>query len=138
LLLADPNQMIYSFLPGVGPQRLRQARALADRVVELEPTSHRDPSGGIPALAAEVLRRDFSTDPVRTAVQDGRLTVRSGVNDDDLVGVIGEELRSAWRAGARDYGIFGHSNEGVASLGQHLIEAGIDHVLIGLTAIPLS
>lgn len=133
MLLADPNQMIYSFLPGVGPQRLRQAKDLADSVVELESSSHRDPSGAIPALAAAVRWREFTAGAVTSAVEDGRLTVRAEVDDGDLVGVIGEELRSAWRAGARDFGIFGHSNEGVASLGHHLAEAGIDHVLIGLS-----
>lgn len=132
LLLADPNQMIYSFLPGVSPQRLRQANALADRVVELEPASHRDPSGAIPALAASIMRREFITDAVRGAVESGRLRVRADVEDHRVVEVIREELREAWRAGARDYGIFGHSNEGVASLGHELAEAGVDHVLIGL------
>lgn len=132
ILLADPNQMIHTFVRGVSSERLRHARALADLVVELEPASHRDPSGAIPALAASIMRRDFMTDAVRDAVESDRLSVRVDVDDDELVDAIRDELRSAWRAGARDYGIFGHSNEGVASLGHELAEAGIDHVLVGL------
>jgi len=132
LLLADPNQMIYTFLPGVGPARLRRAKELADRVVELEPASHRDPSGAVPALALSIMHRDFDSAAVRDAVASGRLRVRTSVDDDELVDVIREELQLAWKEGARDYGIFGHSNEGVATLGHELSEAGVDHVLVGL------
>ena len=78
------------------------------------------------------MQRDFASDAVRDAVTSGRLSVRVNVEDDQLVDAIRDELKSAWRAGARDYGIFGHSNEGVASLGHELAEAGIDHVLVGL------
>jgi DNA helicase-2/ATP-dependent DNA helicase PcrA len=134
ILLGDPNQLIYSFLPGVGPQRLRDVRQLATRVIELEPISHRDPSGGIPAMADAVRQRDFGSDAVRDADEQGRLSVRTGVDEDEhLLQVISQELKAAWAFGARDYGIFGHSNEGVAALGHDLAQAGIDHILIGLT-----
>ncbi len=133
LLLADPNQMIYTFLQGVSPARLSHAIGLADRVVELEPVSHRDPSGSIPAVADSVRLRDFDSAAIQQAVRAGRLNVRTGVDDDSLIDVITQELKDAWESGARDYGIFGHSNEGVASLGHDLAEAGIDHVLIGLS-----
>jgi DNA helicase II / ATP-dependent DNA helicase PcrA len=132
LLLADPNQMIYTFLPGVGPRRLQQAGDLADRVVELEPASHRDPSGAISALALSIMKRDFGSAPVRDAVASGRLRVRVAVDDDELVDTLRQELKLAWLDGARDFGIFGHSNEGVSTLGHELSEAGIDHVLVGL------
>src|SRR5260370_38085111 len=51
LLMADPDQMIYTFVPGVSAQRIEEARAGADWIVELETDSHRDPIGAIPALA---------------------------------------------------------------------------------------
>jgi DNA helicase II / ATP-dependent DNA helicase PcrA len=124
--------MIYTFVPGVGPARLKRAMQRADRVVELEPASHRDPSGAVPALALSIMRRDFDSAAVRDAVAAGRLRVRASVDDDELVDVIREELQLAWRDGASDYGIFGHSNEGVATLGHELAEAGVDHVLVGL------
>ena len=132
LLLADPHQMIYTFLPGVGPERLRRAEELATRVVELESASHRDPSGAIPALADAVRRRDFESPAVRSALDGSGLVVRSDVDDEALVEVIADELRAAWRSGATSFGIFGHSNEGVARLAHGLHEAGVDHVLIGL------
>lgn len=134
ILLADPHQMIYSFLPGVGPQRLQAVRQLASRVVELEAVSHRDPSGGIPAMAEAVRERDFESAAIQEAAALGRLSIRTCVDGEDvLLEVIREELKAAWSAGAKDYGIFGHSNEGVAALGHELAEAGIDHILIGLT-----
>lgn len=132
LLLADPNQMIYSFLPGVGPQRLNQVKKVADLVVELEPASHRDPSGMIPALALSIMSRNFEAETVRHAIKLGRFRVITQVRDNQLVEIIRDELRRAWRAGARSYGIFGHSNEGVATLSHELSQAGIDHVLVGL------
>jgi DNA helicase-2/ATP-dependent DNA helicase PcrA len=59
LLLGDANQMIYTFIPGVSPERFRRVRQWADREIELLPRSHRDPSGAIPALAEAVRMRDF-------------------------------------------------------------------------------
>jgi DNA helicase-2/ATP-dependent DNA helicase PcrA len=132
LLLADPHQMIYGFLPGVGPERLETARRLADVVIELEPASHRDPSGAIPAMAHAVRQRAFRDEAVTAAVDTGRLRVITDVEDAKLVETIGLELSRSWRAGARSFGIFGHSNEGVAWLGHGLTEAGIEHVLVGL------
>lgn len=132
LLLADPHQMIYTFVPGVGPERLEVARGLADVIVELEAASHRDPSGAIPALADAVRQRNFAHDAVTAAIDGGRLRVRADVEDSELIDTIGEELRRVWRAGSRSFGIFGHSNEGVARLGYGMSEAGIDHVLVGL------
>lgn len=132
LLLADPHQMIYTFVRGVGSERLEVARAIADVVIELEPASHRDPSGAIPALADAVRRRDFHHEAVGAAIDDGRLRVVTGVDDGRLVEIIGRELSDAWQARARSFGIFGHSNEGVARLGHGLHAAGIDHVLVGL------
>ncbi len=132
LLLADPNQMIYTYVRGVGPERVESVRALAASVIELEPASHRDPSGAIPALATSILRRDFTAVPVTTALASGRLRIRTNVDDDDLVDVITGELRLRWQDGAKDYGIFGYSNDGVADLSRQLGEAGVHHTLIGL------
>lgn len=132
LLLADPHQMIYTFVRGVGSERLEVARGVADVVIELEPASHRDPSGAIPAFADAVRRRDFGHEAVTAAIDAGRLRVVADVDDGRLVEIIRRELSDAWQAGARSFGIFGHSNEGVARLGHGLHAAGIDHVLVGL------
>jgi DNA helicase-2/ATP-dependent DNA helicase PcrA len=133
LLLADPNQMIYaSFVPGVGPERLAAARHFASQVIELEPVSHRDPTGAIPALAEAVRRRDFTHEVVANAHAIKRLRVYADVDDGEVVGIIRSELAEARARGSRSFGIFGHSNQGVAMLGHDLTEAGIPHALIGI------
>ena len=132
VLLADPNQMIYTFVPGVGPERLQTARAHADVVTELQPHSFRDPSGCIPAMAGAIRERRFSSQEVQHAVAEGRLTVHPGVTDEAVVPVMRAELQIARHAGLRSVGIFAHSNEGVSQLGANLTEGGIEHALIGI------
>ena len=132
ILLADPNQMIYTFVAGVGPERLRVARERADDVIELQPTSFRDPSGCIPAMAAAIRERRFLAGEVRHAVAEGRLAVHTPVTDDAVLGVLKSELSIARKAGYGSVGIFGHSNEGVAQLGAALTDSGIEHSLIGI------
>ena len=133
LLFADENQMIYTWVDGVGIHRLAQARLFADEIIELEPPSHRDPSGCIPAMATAVRRREWNHDAIRSAVFSGRLRVIAGVDEDDhLVEMLWVELRRMRRAGCRSVGIFGHSNAGVAELGSVLHKAGIPHALIGI------
>ncbi len=134
LLLADPNQMIYTFLKhaGVGPERLDEARQLADREIYLELRSHRDPSGAIPAMADAVRQRRFGDEAVLHAVRTGRLAVVTNVGEGVLANVIAAHVARVRQAGAASIGIFGHSNQGVAELGAALVEAGIDHVLVGI------
>jgi DNA helicase II / ATP-dependent DNA helicase PcrA len=131
VLLADPHQMIYTFVHGVGPERLRWAQARADLHVPLEEASHRDPTGVVPAMAAAVRERDFGHEAVRHAVATGALRVREA-DEQVLVESIVDEVREARRAGARSVGIYAHSNEGVARLGAALTEAGLTHSLIGI------
>ena len=132
LLLADPNQMIYTFVPGVGPERLRVARDGAQDVIELQPSSFRDPSGCIPAMAAAIRERRFRAEEVRHAVAEGRLDVHTGVTDDTALAVLKSELSVARQEGYSSVGIFGHSNEGVAQLGASLTDSGIEHSLVGI------
>ena len=132
LLLADPNQMIYTFVRGVGPERLRVARSRAHDVVELQSTSFRDPSGCIPAMAEAIRERRFSANEVRHAVAEGRLAVHTRVTNDMAVDVLKSEVRIAREAGYGSVGIFAHSNEGVAQLGAELTDCGIQHSLVGI------
>jgi DNA helicase-2/ATP-dependent DNA helicase PcrA len=134
LLLGDEHQLIYGFLAssGVAPRRMTQARQWVDRVIELEPASHRDPSGAIPALATAVRTRDFTARAVLAAIEDGRLRIRTGVEDDDLVDAIASSIDASWDRGCRTFGVFAHSNQTVAELSYRLNEAGIDHYLVGL------
>jgi DNA helicase-2/ATP-dependent DNA helicase PcrA len=49
-----------------------------------------------------------------------------------LAGIIRSELAEVRARGSRSFGIFGHSNQGVAMLGHDLTEAGIAYALIGI------
>lgn len=134
LLLGDENQLIYGFLAstGVVPERMAATRDWVDRVIELEPDSHRDPSGAIPALASAMRERRFSDPVVLDAIANRRLHIRSGVEDDQVIEAIGASLDAAWDRGCRTFGVFAHSNQSVASLSFRLHQAGIDHYLVGL------
>ena len=133
VLLADPNQMIYSFVPGVGPERLQEACDRAQDVIELQPTSFRDQSGCIPAMAEAVRKRQFSTDEVRHAVMHGRLNVHTCVTDGKVIEILKSELNVARQAGYDSVGIFAHSNQSVTELGKTLFDYGIDHSLVGIS-----
>jgi DNA helicase II / ATP-dependent DNA helicase PcrA len=134
LLLADPNQMIYTFLShrGVGLARLEDARQIADRVVELETRSHRDPTGAIPAMAEAIRQRRFTDEAVISAIRAGRLTIIANAEDDGLTKLLAEAIAQARSRGPTSIGIFAHSNDGAATLGAALAELGIEHVLVGL------
>ena len=132
LLLGDPNQMIYTFIKGVSPERFQQLRAWADREVELDPQSHRDPSGAIPALAEAIRQRQFDHEAVVKALMSGRLAIHYDVDDNERPDLLGEVVRDARSRGSSDVGIFAHSNVAVAELAEQLNLAGIDHVLVGI------
>jgi DNA helicase-2/ATP-dependent DNA helicase PcrA len=134
LMLADPNQMIYGFLAsrGVGTHRVDEAIATAERVIDLGAPSHRDPTNVIPAMAAAVRRREFDHEAVDAALVGRRLQIHQDVPDEDSLTIIRQEVESAWRAGHRSIGIFGHSNHSVAELSAQLFAEGLDHVLVGL------
>ena len=131
LLLADPNQMIYTFIPTVGAVRLDDARARADRVVDLEEVPHRDPSGVIPAMARAVRRRSFDDPAVAHAVDTGMLRVCTATQA-DLCDRLLAELRRLRTCGCGSVGIFETTNAGAAMLGADLTERGVAHTLIGL------
>ena len=55
--LADPDQMIYDFLPGVGPARIDEIRAVLKPLeVDFEQENNRSPGTEIAAFARDVLR----------------------------------------------------------------------------------
>ena len=132
LLLGDANQMIYTFIPGVSPERFRQIREEADQEIELHPTSHRDPTGAIPAMAEAIRQRQFDNEAVVDALSSGRLIIHFDVVGDEYPDLLGKIIREERRRGARDVGIFVHSNAAVAELAEQLNGAGIEHVLVGI------
>ena len=134
VLLADPNQMIYGFLRdrGVGPQRVRQAQELADRVIDLGTRSHRDTTNVIPAMAQAIRQRRFDDAAVTIALRKDRLRIYPAVPDSDLIETLRDEILASRRQGAKTIGVFGHGNEPVAALSAELMATGLDHILIGL------
>lgn len=131
LALADPHQMIYGFIRTVGARRLADAEEAADRVVELEEASHRDPSGVIPAMAAAVRRREFDHPAIAVALESGRLTVRR-CSEEDAPDSVANEIRDQRGHRRRRIGVFETTNNAVAQLGAELTERGLDYTLIGL------
>ena len=132
LLLGDPNQMIYTFIKGVSPERFREMEDWADRQIQLDPRSHRDPSGAIPALAEAVRQRRFDDEAVLEALRTSRLEIHFDVADDERQDLLNAAVTDARDRKHRDVGIFAHSNASVAELAEELSEAGIDHVIVGI------
>jgi len=131
LVLADPHQMIYSFLPTVDSSRLDDTRKVVDRVIELEEASHRDPSGVIPAMASAVRRRNFEHPAISAALEAGRLKVRS-CGDADALETVVSEIDRHRKERRRQIGVFETTNASVAQLGAELTDQGIDYTLVGL------
>jgi DNA helicase-2/ATP-dependent DNA helicase PcrA len=131
LVFADLHQMIYGFIDTVGAQRLVEAESAADRVVELEEASHRDPSGVIPAMAAAVRRREFDHPAIAAALASERLVVRRcvGAETPDAVAAEIHDHRAQRR---RSIGVYDTTNAAVAQLGAELTERSLDYTLIGL------
>ena len=129
LLLGDAHQMIYTFIPGVSPERFRQIRSSVDEVIELQPVSYRDPSGAIPAVAEAVRVRQFDAPAILEAIRNGRLSVVKASDDSDLKRLIKDEIA---RDARKEIGIFAHSNAAVAEIADQLSEIDIDHVLVGI------
>lgn len=132
LLLGDPNQMIYTFIKGVSRERFQEVQRWADRQIQLDPRSHRDPSGAIPALAEAVRQRRFDDEAVLLALRTNRLEIYFDVADDERQDLLIEAVTDARARKHRDVGIFAHSNASVADLAEELSEAGIDHVIVGI------
>jgi DNA helicase-2/ATP-dependent DNA helicase PcrA len=131
LLFADSNQMIYTWIKTVSPQRIDEARLRADREITLEEASHRDPSGVIPAMAAAIRQRNFTHEAISAALDTDRLRVLScpGCDVPDLAKA---EIASARRLGCRSIGVFETTNIAVAELSAELIDIGVNHTLIGI------
>lgn len=134
LLLGDEHQLIYGFLASTGviAERMANTRAWIERAIDLEPASHRDPTGAIPALATAMRERRFDDIAVQDAIENGRLHIQNGIGDDQAIDAIGAALDAAWERGCRTFGVFAHSNQSVATLSFRLRQAGIDHYLVGL------
>ncbi|MEH0824546.1 MULTISPECIES: UvrD-helicase domain-containing protein [unclassified Micromonospora] len=135
LLLGDPNQCIYSTLPGakgVGPERLDAALALPGaRRIDLPDVSHRDPSNILPAAAAAIRRRQFEHEAVTAALDTGRLHIRAGLPPDREADIVAEVVQRLSEEG-NTVGLFSHHIDATTGLSDQLTQRGIDHEIIGL------
>jgi DNA helicase-2/ATP-dependent DNA helicase PcrA len=129
LLLGDDRQMIYTFIPGVSPERFAEVRASVDQVIELRPISFRDPTGAIPALAEAIRCRRFDDPAVLAALKNGRLSVTRVNDKSEFPELISKQIA---HNAHKEIGIFAHSNAAVAQLADQLAEANIEHVLVGI------
>ena len=137
ILLADPNQMIYSgFKPGVDLSRLDSARAVPDCLeIELPPQSHRDPTQILPAAALAVRHRHFDDKSIGRALDEGRLVISTGVPDDlDLRAQrIATELAGCRDDGLLSCGVYVKTNADAAGMSEALLGLGVRHVPVGFS-----
>lgn len=133
VLLGDPDQLIFTFVEGVSPERFRDIRNAANKEFLLDGPSHRDPTDVLPAVAAAIRARNFDAPVVTKAVADGRLrVVPHDGTDGDLQRVLADQLKGLRAGGARHIGVFAHTNAATADIGRLLHGAGIDHELAGI------
>lgn len=133
LLIGDPDQLIYTFIDGVSPQRFQDVRLSADKVFVLPEKSHRDPSGVIPAVARAVRLRRFDDPSIEEALQAGRLKVVTYDGEfQSLQSELANQIRDLRKQKVSDIGVFAHSNVTTAEIGQLLHHEGIDHEIVGL------
>ncbi len=130
ICLADPDQMIYDFIPGVSSARLENYRASGPEVIELEPLSYRDPTGLIPSVARAIRDRRFDGPALAEAVGNGRL--RLYTDTEPLYPRVVGEIRALRASGHLSVGVFVTKKMFVEELGRALGEAGIDHEIAGL------
>ncbi|PPF28183.1 MULTISPECIES: UvrD-helicase domain-containing protein [unclassified Rathayibacter] len=136
LLLGDPNQCIYTFLvaDGVRVERINEACAAAgqEHTIVLPETSFRDPSGVIPAVANAIRTRQFDAPALASAIEGGRLVVRSGIAlSDEASGVA--QLVTELSSEGLGVAVFTHHNDMLASLSDALEAEGIEHEIAGLS-----
>jgi DNA helicase-2/ATP-dependent DNA helicase PcrA len=132
LLLADPNQMIYGWRPGVDEGRLQAARARPGvRELLLPAASHRDPTQVLPTAAEDIHRRRFDTPSVQRAVQTGRLVIHAGVDAAARKQVVADQLAALQATGHATVGVFTRTNARTAELSAALTSLGVEHVPIG-------
>lgn len=123
ICLADPDQMIYDFLPGVGPSRLGNIRAaLAPLEIDFERENNRSPGTEIATFA-----RDILLGRVRTSGYKGvsRLGFRSATNERDnairtSIGIISKRVKAETGQAAKSIALIASYSHGVAIISSAL------------------
>jgi len=134
ICLADMNQMIYDGLPdsGVSARRIDDLRARGPREIQLEPSSHRDPTNLTPRLGRAFLERDFDAAVIREAMGAHRLNIIRGC--DPLATAVVDEVRRLGSGTARSIGVFVTQKVMVDELADRFRSEGIEHEIAGLGA----
>ncbi|QOT23069.1 UvrD-helicase domain-containing protein [Paenarthrobacter sp. YJN-D] len=136
ILLGDPEQCIYTFLAsdGVRYEKIIEASESAGRnnTIVLPPTSFRDPTGVIPAVATAIRQRRFKSPVLSEAVAQGRLRIQSGIPLSEETSEVARVVR-ALRDEGLGVAVFTHHNDMLATLSDALEEAGIQHEIAGLS-----
>jgi DNA helicase-2/ATP-dependent DNA helicase PcrA len=123
ICLADPDQMIYDFLPGVGPSRLGSIRAaLAPLEIDFERENNRSPGTEIATFA-----RDILVGRVRTSGYKGvsRQGFRSTTNERDnairtSIGIISKRVKEETGHAAKSIALIASYGHGVAIISSAL------------------
>jgi DNA helicase-2/ATP-dependent DNA helicase PcrA len=132
LMLGDANQMIYQWLPGVGPHRLSAARLRSPLEVPLPRASHRDPTQVIPAAAEAILQGDYHHNDVANAVTTRRLRIFSPVHADSGARAILWQISEQRKRGSNGIGVYVRENSFVHEVCQELAVAGVQHTMVGI------
>lgn len=133
ICLADPNQMIFDWIPGAASiaRRLQAYRETGPDVFDLGAASHRDPTQVIPEAAAAIRDRDFDATSLHRALEARRVTVDvvTGSVRDHVV----DEIRTTLASGALSIGVFFATNRQVNEFADRLGEEGLEHEVAGLS-----
>ncbi len=130
ICLADPDQMIYDFIPGVSAKTLADLRTNSPTEIALEDRSYRDPTGLIPRVARAIRDRRFTDPALAEARAEGRLRVLTNTNP--LFAGVVQEVRTLRLAGHNSVGVFVTQRVMVEELGRDLGDAKIEHEIAGL------
>jgi DNA helicase II / ATP-dependent DNA helicase PcrA len=134
VLLGDPNQMIYQWIPGVGPHRLEAARARPGCVeVTLPRSSHRDPSQVLPAAAEAILRGEYNHPDVLTAIAQDRMRIYAPIPTADGADQVINQIVILRTEKLRGIGVFVRENSFVEELCTRLSTAGVVHTPVGMS-----
>lgn len=123
ICLADPDQMIYDFLPGVGPARISQIRAaLAPLEIDFGTENNRSPGTEIATFA-----RDILVNNVRGSGYKGisRYRFQSSVSQRDLairksIGVLVKRIKEQAGSGPQSVALMASYGNGVTVISSAL------------------
>lgn len=133
ILLGDVNQCIYAEMKQIDPElRVAEALRLSDAVrIDLPVTSHRDPTGVLPAAADAARERRFDDAALIGAVTGQRLVVTrigAGARYETAMEIIAAE-----RSARHTVSVFTHTNAATTELSDALAENGVRHEQVGLS-----